>query len=266
MSVPRAYALTFVVIAGCAATQRSADTHATQGRPEQRPERSALVAASAVELQGTIGVVSLSEVAIEIVSPAPTSLSNARFEIVRTDGTSSPIEPVRDGEDQTAPSAQHRATSFVVDYDQEPLRSRCESPANQRTVEALSRRTEQWITRKNMAVGFVTASVVFERREGDCTEHAVLAAAFLRCNGIPARLASGYAIVREGNVVAAVGHMWTEQYDRGWRVVDAALPSRAADAVRLRFATIEREGPDINDDRRLDELLNVTRIRIRARP
>lgn len=256
-------ALALCALGGCATTQRSTSTAATA--TATRSERGALVAASAVQLQGVIGVVSLSEVAIELVEPAPTSLTDARFEIVRTDGTVSPIEPVRDGEEQTAPSVQHRTSSFVIDYDQEPLRSRCESPANLRTVEAISRRTEQWITRKNMAVGFVTASVVFERREGDCSEHAVLAAALLRCNGIPARLASGYAIVREGNVVAAVGHMWAEQYDRGWRVVDAALPSRAVDAVRLRFATIESEGPDINEDRRLDELLSVTRIRIRAR-
>ncbi len=256
-----------LALCSCAArpTNGPATSNATQ-RANAARAPVALTAAREGEVgRETLGVPAISNVAVEIVEPAPTSLANARFELVHTDSTTRFVDPVRDGDDRTAPTEQHRTPSFIVDYDRDPLRSRCESPANERTGEALLRRTDQWISRKSMAIGFVTASVVFDRREGDCTEHAVLAAALLRCNAIPARLASGFAVVRVDNAVAAIGHMWTERFDDGWRVTDAALTVAGDNVVRLRVETMEREGVDAFDGDRIDELLQIARIRVHRR-
>lgn len=253
-------------LALCHCATNGAATSSARAATTPAPREGTLTAAREGEVgRETLGVPALSNVAVEIVAPAPTSLTDARFELIHTDGTSRFIDPVRDGDDRAAPTEQHRAPSFVVDYDRDPLHSRCASPANERSAEALLRRTDQWISRKSMAIGFVTASVVFDRREGDCTEHAVLAAALLRCNAIPARLASGYAVVRVGNAVAAVGHMWTERFDDGWRVHDAALIVPGDNVVRLRIETMDREGVDALDGDRVSELLEIARIRVHRR-
>lgn len=263
----RALVESVAALALCSCAARPTNGPATSNATQRANAAHSQVALTAAREMGreTLGVPAISNVAVEIVEPAPTSLANARFELVHTDATTRFVDPVRDGDDRTAPTEQHRTPSFIVDYDRDPLHSRCESPANERTGEAILRRTDQWISRKSMAIGFVTASVVFDRREGDCTEHAVLAAALLRCNAIPARLASGYAVVRVDNAVAAIGHMWTERFDDGWRVTDAALTVAGDDVVRLRVETMEREGVDAFDGDRIDELLQIARIRVHRR-
>ncbi|MFO0563387.1 MAG: transglutaminase domain-containing protein [Polyangiales bacterium] len=203
--------------------------------------------------------------AVEVMSPSVRTLGEARFELVFSDGRSRPIEAVRDGADRTAPTAQHHAASFIVDYDREPLHSRCESAADERSADAILRRVDQWITHKSLAIGFVTADVVFEGREGDCTEHSVLATAMLRCNGTASRLAFGFLVFRNGTYVGASGHMWSERFEDGWRVADATFPTRAAEVVHLRLGLMLDEGPGavaLADDR---DFLRVTRIRVLAR-
>jgi hypothetical protein len=75
--------------------------------------------------------------------------------------------------------------------------------------------------------GHYSASETLDRRRGDCTEAAVLLAAFGRAAGIPTRTASGYVYSREryhGISNVFMPHSWTLAYvDGKWRSFDAAL-------------------------------------------
>jgi hypothetical protein len=91
--------------------------------------------------------------------------------------------------------------------------------------------------------GFDIASEVAVRREGDCTEYAVLTAALARGAGIPARVVLGLALVRRDSNYMAYGHAWAELLTAGqWVVADSAL-ARLGDPVRyLPFGVLENEG------------------------
>jgi hypothetical protein len=81
-----------------------------------------------------------------------------------------------------------------------------------------------YISEKNLSVGYATAADVIASKEGDCSEHAVLAAAMCRALGIPARVAVGLAYIRELGVRKDVfgGHAWVEVFIGGkWIGVDA---------------------------------------------
>jgi transglutaminase-like putative cysteine protease len=54
-------------------------------------------------------------------------------------------------------------------------------------AEAIRRFVHSYLNRKSLDVGFASASETARSRAGDCSEHAVLLAAMLRANGIPAR-------------------------------------------------------------------------------
>ena len=95
-------------------------------------------------------------------------------------------------------------------------------------AEALRVEVHEWITRKDYATVYATASETARTRTGDCTEHGVLLAAMLRADGIPARVASGAVYLPPG--VGAEGpvfgwHMWTQAIiDGHWVDLDATLP------------------------------------------
>ena len=69
-----------------------------------------------------------------------------------------------------------------------------------------------YITAKNLSVGYATAADVAGSRQGDCSEHAVLAAAICRSAGIPAKVVSGivYAPSFAGRKDVFIGHAWAE--------------------------------------------------------
>eukprot|EP00750_Incisomonas_marina_P032553 INCI9215.3.p1 GENE.INCI9215.3~~INCI9215.3.p1 ORF type:complete len:769 (+),score=144.84 INCI9215.3:271-2577(+) len=94
----------------------------------------------------------------------------------------------------------------------------------------------RYITRKDLNTGYGSASEVVISRAGDCTEHAVLLAALLRVDGIPARVCNGLVYTEHWNthggawvnrsVDPAFGwHMWTQAAIAGhWLDLDATLP------------------------------------------
>lgn len=107
--------------------------------------------------------------------------------------------------------------------------------------DALRKFVTEYITDKNMTVGFATASDVVRNRSGDCTEHAVLLAAMCRAAGIPARGVSGIVEVPAGYLGtenSAFGyHMWTQVYiGDQWLDIDAAL--RQTDCEPNRIAMV----------------------------
>ena len=79
-------------------------------------------------------------------------------------------------------------------------------------AELLRRFTYRHISHKELGKGFAGAAEVAKTCTGDCSEHAVLLAALLRADGIPARVASGliYADQFAGEKGIFGYHMWTQ--------------------------------------------------------
>lgn len=108
--------------------------------------------------------------------------------------------------------------------------SREDDPAA--TAEALRRAVHRHVRHKDLGVGFTTASDTARSRRGDCTGHAMLLAAALRAEQIPARIVSGlvYADRFAGQRDTFVYHMWTQALlviddEPTWIDLDATLPS-----------------------------------------
>lgn len=100
---------------------------------------------------------------------------------------------------------------------------------------------EGWVhnnmTKKNYTQAFATADHVAKNREGDCTEHAVLAAAMCRAVGIPARTAFGLIYIENGGQPAMGFHMWTEVWVRGqWVPIDATLGQGFVGATHIKIS------------------------------
>jgi hypothetical protein len=84
----------------------------------------------------------------------------------------------------------------------------------------------EYIDNKNLSVGYASATEVAASRQGDCSEHAVLAAAMCRAVGIPAQVATGLAYVDEfaGQQNGFGGHAWVQAYVGGkWIGLDPAF-------------------------------------------
>ncbi len=108
-------------------------------------------------------------------------------------------------------------------------------------AQALERYVHEAITAKNFSQAFATAAEVAQSLEGDCTEHAVLLAAFCRARGIPARTAIGLVYYPRANGFAY--HMWTEVWiaDR-WLALDATLGQGGIGAAHIKIAQSNLEG------------------------
>ncbi len=94
----------------------------------------------------------------------------------------------------------------------------------------------EWITEKDMSVGFASALEVARNGKGDCTEHSVLAVALLRKLGVPARGVVGWAGL--GEVMGL--HFWVEvKLGSRWVPVDPTFDQAPASALRLKLATTD---------------------------
>jgi len=143
-------------------------------------------------------------------------------------------EPTEPGPEDTAPLL---AASAMLDRDDPRVRELARdglaaAPAEPAArAETLRRLVHRHIRTKDLSVGFASASEVARTREGDCTEHAVLLAALLRADGIPARVVSGliYADQPRDEDDAFGYHMWTQALlptgaGPRWIDLDATLP------------------------------------------
>jgi hypothetical protein len=103
-----------------------------------------------------------------------------------------------------------------------------------------ARRIERWVrtnmTNTTFTEAFATADRVARSRAGDCTEHAVLAAALCRAAGVPARTAFGLIYVENDGPKMGF-HMWTEVWARGqWLPIDATLGRGFVGATHLKIS------------------------------
>jgi len=97
------------------------------------------------------------------------------------------------------------------------------------------------VQHKSFSVAFASAGEVARNRAGDCTEHAVLAAAMYRAAGIPSRVVVGliYVESREGFGY----HMWNEVFINGrWVALDSSWNQSEVDAVHIKLSDTSLEG------------------------
>lgn len=132
------------------------------------------------------------------------------------------------------------------------------------------------IQKKNLGVGFATASEVVRTRQGDCTEHAVLLAAALRAAGIPSRVVSGviYTEEFEGMRNVFVYHMWTQaliqrrgatgDLEDNWIDLDATIPGDTyVDAARIALNVSDlSDAENLNTMVALSEVIGKLKIRV----
>lgn len=92
----------------------------------------------------------------------------------------------------------------------------------------------QMISRKGYGVGFANTATILKTREGDCTEHTVLALALLRAGGVPCRAAAGVVAIN-----GTIGyHMWPQVAMNGkWVSIDPTLNEETADPSHLYMAS-----------------------------
>ncbi len=98
----------------------------------------------------------------------------------------------------------------------------------------------EYITEKNLSVGYASAAEVAASRQGDCTEHAVLTAAMCRAAGVPARVTSGIVYISDfvGRKNVFAGHAWVQAYVGGkWIGIDATRAPNGFGAGHITMAT-----------------------------
>lgn len=121
-----------------------------------------------------------------------------------------------------------------------------------------ARLIERWVQthmkNKNASNAFATADEVARNLEGDCTEHAVLAAAMCRATGIPSRTAVGLVHVPQQQVMCF--HMWIEVWIGGkWFALDPTLGMGRVGACHLKVVDIHW-----NDEQSFTPLLPVVQL------
>jgi hypothetical protein len=153
------------------------------------------------------------------------------------------------GSDETALAAL-KPTRFVESDDKRVVALARQAVGEANDPAAAIKRIEafvhKYVGKKNLSVGYASAAEVAQSREGDCTEHAVLAAAMCRAVGIPAQVVVGVAYVDLGGRKGAVfgGHAWCQAYVAGkWVGLDAAM-SRGCGAARITLAVGSGEPTD----------------------
>ena len=146
-------------------------------------------------------------------------------------------EPVPSKDHFAEDFADALAPSLLVQSDAPSIASTARNVAdNADNPLESARRLNQWvygaIGKKGFGVGFASALETYRRREGDCTEHALLLAALCRSIGIPARVATGLVYFR-----GVFGyHMWTEVYVGTWFGLDPAFGLDSVDATHIKVA------------------------------
>ena len=108
---------------------------------------------------------------------------------------------------------------------------------------------EHWVFEhirdKNFAVAFAPANEVARNLSGDCSEHAVLAAAMCRAVGIPSRVVFGLLYVdNEKQKVKGFGyHVWHEVYvNQRWVALDSSWDQSRVDATHVKLGDTSLEG------------------------
>ncbi|MFO0889752.1 MAG: transglutaminase-like domain-containing protein [Isosphaeraceae bacterium] len=101
------------------------------------------------------------------------------------------------------------------------------------------------IREKNFAIAFAPAAEVARNLTGDCSEHAVLAAAMCRHAGIPSRVAVGLLYVdNDRQRLKGFGyHVWHEVFiNQRWIALDSSWDQSLVDATHIKLGDTGLEG------------------------
>ncbi|MCA9050468.1 MAG: transglutaminase domain-containing protein [Planctomycetaceae bacterium] len=103
-------------------------------------------------------------------------------------------------------------------------------------------RAEQYLhsrlQRSPFSTTLIPADKVAAANRGDCTEHAVLLAAMLRTENIPARIVTG--LIHTPQHLGFVGHSWVEAWMNGrWLPFDSAVLSDNSGSTRIKLTDSE---------------------------
>lgn len=143
-------------------------------------------------------------------------------QVVRTRDDKSVIELFRSREpnemlttlDRNSP---YRKANIFLDWHNPEIpamsdKAKCLHDDSWSKAKCLTKYVHEVVRRKNLSVGFATASEVAVSLEGDCTEHAVLLAALLRASGLASRVVCGLQYVEKYGAKSDVWifHMWTQ--------------------------------------------------------
>lgn len=158
-------------------------------------------------------------------------------------------EPAPAPESESQDGAYLRSSAMVNAADPRIMElvsqaTRDAGPGKPERAEAMRRFVYSFVSKKNLDVGFATASEVAQTKGGDCSEHGVLLCAMLRADGIPARVASGliYADDFAGKQDIFGYHMWAQGLletdgKKTWVDLDGTLPEKPFDATHIVLAT-----------------------------
>ena len=114
-------------------------------------------------------------------------------------------------------------------------------------------------------MGFATAAETALQKEGDCSEHAVLAAAMARAAGMPSRVVGGLAYVDSlpGQGGRGFGyHMWAEVFVGEWFPIDPALGAHDATHIDMLRSGLDEPGDLLEASSAITVFLGRVRIRV----
>lgn len=119
-----------------------------------------------------------------------------------------------------------RSSHFINSENPQVKQHAREATANAQTPWTKALAIEDWVhrrmTNKDYGKAFASATETARTLDGDCTEHAVLAAAMCRAVGIPSRTAIG--LIHVPSERAMCFHMWFEVWINGqWYSLDGTL-------------------------------------------
>ncbi|MCC6354423.1 MAG: transglutaminase family protein [Verrucomicrobiae bacterium] len=151
-----------------------------------------------------------------------------------------------------------RPTTYLQSDDPKVVALAGEIAGDEKNPVWIAKRLERVIfekmRRRNLSKAFSSAAEVAKSLEGDCTEHAVLAAAVARAIGLPSRVVTGLAYLEPGrgsglSTAADKGafgfHMWAEVMvgPDVWWPVDAALGGFTAAHIAIQKSALDQIEP-----------------------
>jgi len=135
-----------------------------------------------------------------------------------------------------------------------------ERPEPWPSAQRIERHVFDTIETVGLGSAFASALEVLQNPTGDCSEHAVLAAAMCRAVGIPSRIVSG--LVHTSGRFAY--HMWIEIWTGGdWYALDPTVGSGSVDATHIKLADSSLAGGRVGD-LSLAIMRAMNRLRIRV--
>lgn len=144
------------------------------------------------------------------------------------------------------------AASTLLDIDDPAVRRFTERALRGAPEDRLARAArlrlavDRHMSRRHFGTAFASASDAVRSRSGDCTEQSVLLAAALRCDGIPARVATGlvHTELRGAAEPVFAWHMWVQALvDGRWFDLDPTRPlDFDAGHLLIATSTLDRQG------------------------